>query len=145
VSRRYRHEVPTASFDELIEVAAEVLRPHRVAGRLFGDVGAALRTSHGDVFAGVCIDTGFGNGLCAERAAIAAMVTAGQYEITEIVAVWRDDQGRLSMLPPCGHCREFIRQVDEKNLNSTVILGRDEFELLRDLLPRHEWPDPLRD
>lgn len=35
-----------------------------------------------------------------EQVAIAAMVTAGEYRIAKIVAVWRDDQGRLYVLPP---------------------------------------------
>jgi len=30
------------------------------------------------------------------------MVTAGEYRIDAIVAVWRDDGGRLQVLPPCG-------------------------------------------
>lgn len=126
----------------LITSASSVLRPHRVGDRLFGDVAATLLTEAGHQFSGVCIDTGSGTGFCAEHGAIAAMVTAGEYRIAAIVAVWRDDRGRLYVLPPCGRCREFIRQIDPANLDTTVVLGRDRSAPLRQLLPHHEWPAP---
>jgi cytidine deaminase len=83
------------------------------------------------------------NGFCAEHSAIAAMVTAGEYRISAIVAVWRDDADRLYVLPPCGRCREFIRQIDPGNLDTSVVLGLELAVALRDLLPAHGWPDPL--
>ena len=86
---------------------------------------------------------GVGNRLCAEHSAIAAMVTAGEYQITKIVAVWRDDDGLLFVLPPCGRCREFIRQIDPANLDAKVILGHDQSAFVRELLPAHDWPEPL--
>jgi cytidine deaminase len=131
------------STDDLIDAAAAVLNPHRVGDRLFGDVGAALDTVGGNRHLGVCIDTGSGTGFCAEHAAIAAMVTAGEYAIARIVAVWRDDDRRLYVIPPCGRCREFIRQIDEHNIGTEVVLGRDRVVPLAELLPAHEWPDPL--
>ncbi|GAC1351357.1 MAG: hypothetical protein NVSMB1_03600 [Polyangiales bacterium] len=89
---------------------------------------------------GVCIDTGSGTGCCAEHSAITAMVTAGEYNIAKIVAVWRDDEGVLFILPPCGRCREFIRQIDPDNLGAQVVLAPNESVALRELLPFHEWP-----
>ena len=129
--------------ERLIELASGVLNPRRLGDRLFGDVGCSLATVSGHYYSGVCIDTGSGTGFCAEHAAIAAMVTAGEYRIDEIVAVWRDDVGRLHVLPPCGRCREFMRQVDPENLRTKVILGREETAELAELLPRHDWPEPL--
>jgi cytidine deaminase len=131
--------------DELIEHAAGYLRPYTgPGGRLFGDVAATLVTHQGNVFSGVCIDTGSGTGFCAEHSAIAAMVTAGEYRIAKIVAVWRDERsGKLHVLPPCGRCREFIRQIDSKNLETDVVLGRDKTQKLSELLPFHEWPEPI--
>ena len=127
---------------ELIEAAHGVLRPRRVNGRLFGDVAAALVTDAGNRFVGVCIDTGSGTGFCAEHSAIAAMVTAGEYRVAAIVAVWKDEDGRLYVLPPCGRCREFIRQVHPGNLDSSVILDGGRSVALRHLLPEHDWPQP---
>ena len=128
---------------ELINTAQGMLKPHTVGGRLFGNVASVLITATGNRFLGVCIDTGSGTGFCAEHSAIAAMVTAGEYQVAKIVAVWRDGDGLLYVLPPCGRCREFIRQVDPANLDTEVILGSDRSALLRELLPTNEWPEPL--
>ncbi len=128
---------------DMILSAAEVLNPHVVGDRLFGDVACDLVAASGMRYQGVCIDTGSGTGFCAEHAAIAAMVTAGEYVIDRIVAVWRDEVGRLYVLPPCGRCREFIRQIDPANIHTEVVLGLDTTALLRELLPAHDWPLPL--
>lgn len=133
-----------ALIEDLIAAAESTLRPHRVGDRLFGDVAATLVTAAGHRFSGVCIDTGGGTGFCAEHSAVATMVTAGQYRISAIVAVWRDEQGQLYVLPPCGRCREFLRQVDPANLDTTVVLGNQRTALLRELLPAHDWPTPER-
>jgi cytidine deaminase len=128
---------------DLIDAAIKVLHPHLSGHRLFGDVAAVLVTCQGNQYRGVCIDTGSGTGFCAEHAAIAAMVTAQEYRISKIVAVWRDDAGRLFVLPPCGRCREFIRQIDVANLDTEVILGAQRSAPLKQLLPDYEWPAPL--
>lgn len=100
-------------------------------------------TEGGNSYSGVCIDTGCGTGFCAEHAAIAAMVTAGEYRIEKIVAVWKDESGATFVLPPCGRCREFMRQIDPANIETEVVLGRDGSMRLRDLLPKHQWPEAL--
>jgi len=133
----------TATHRDLIDTAATLLNPRMVGDRLFGDVAASLVTDQGNRYDGVCIDTGSGTGFCAEHSAIAAMVTAGEYRIARIVAVWRGDDGRLYVLPPCGRCREFIRQIDARNIGAEVVLGRDRVVPLSALLPAHQWPDPL--
>jgi cytidine deaminase len=131
-----------ASNEELIDSAQAVLNPQVVGDRLFGDVASTLVTDKGNRYSGVCIDTASGTGFCAEHSAIAAMVTAGEYRIAKIVAVWRDDDGALYVLPPCGRCREFIHQVDPANLDTEVVLGGGRSVKLRDLLPLAEWPAP---
>jgi cytidine deaminase len=127
---------------ELIDAAQRALNPRRVGDHLFGDVASTLITDTGNLYTGVCIDTG-GAGFCAEQSAMAAMVTAGEYRIARIVAVWRDEDGRLYVLPPCGHCREFIRQIDPTNLDTDVVLGYETSMRLSQLLPVHDWPEPL--
>ena len=128
---------------DLILSAADVLNPQAVGDRVFGNVASELIASSGTRYQGVCIDTGSGTGFCAEHSAIAAMVTAGEYRIEKIVAVWRDEENRLYVLPPCGRCREFIRQVDPTNIDTVVVLDLDRSAALRDLLPAHDWPLPL--
>ncbi|MEP6852842.1 MAG: cytidine deaminase [bacterium] len=134
-----------ASNRDLITAAERLLKPHRVGDRLFGNVAAALVTASGTSYGGVCIDTGCGTGFCAEHSAIAAMVTSGEYRIARIAAVWRDREQHLYVLPPCGRCREFIRQIDPDNINTQVVLDEQRTAPLRELLPAHEWPLPLDD
>ena len=132
-----------ASNDELIASASAVLNPRSVGDRLFGNVASTLVTTAGQRYSGVCIDTGSGTGFCAEHAAIAAMVTAGEYQIAKIVAVWRDADGAQYVLPPCGRCREFIRQVDPANIDTQIVTSRVSTVSLRELLPLNDWPAPL--
>jgi cytidine deaminase len=123
---------------QLAERAKAVIRPHRISGDfLVGDVGAALVSENGKIYTGVCIDTGSGMGFCAEHSAIAAMVTAGEYRFSKIVAVWQDG----TVVPPCGRCREFMRQIDKRNLDAEVMISKTKTVLLRELLPYHEWLD----
>ena len=129
--------------DDLIISAQAVLNPRLVGDRLFGNVACALVTDVGNRYLGVCIDTGSGTGFCAEHAAIGAMVTAGEYRIAKIVAVWRNADGTLYVLPPCGRCREFVRQIDPTNIDTEVVIDRHGSRRLRDLLPLSEWPEPL--
>jgi len=121
--------------EELIERARSVVRPREIKhGFTVGDVGCALVTDKGNVYLGVCIDTCSGMGFCAEHSAIAAMVTHGEHKIKKIVAVFEDGVAG----PPCGRCREFMRQIHEENMNSEIIIGKDEVVKLKDLLP-HPW------
>ena len=129
--------------EELIEVAVSALKPKWVDGRLFGNVAAALRTRSGSVYTGVCIDTRCGLGFCAEHSAIAAMVTAGEYEIAAIVAVWRNDdvvERPVYVVSPCGRCRGFVCAVDESNIDTQVLVSTQAAVPLRDLLPKNDWP-----
>ena len=138
------------SHDELIASAQAMLNPRLIngynpggRGRRIGHVAATLVSGLGNLYSGVCIDTGSGTGFCAEHTAIGAMVTAREYTIAKIVAVWRSEEGALHVLPPCGRCREFMRQIDPANLDAEVVLGRTASARLRDLLPHNEWPSPL--
>lgn len=130
--------------DELITKADSVLNRHVAGGRrMLGEVGAALVSKDGNVFVGVSADTPTW-GICAERSAMAAMITAGEYKMDKIVAVWRDENGKnLTVLPPCGICREFMRQVDYDNMDTEVILDKGVSEKLSALIPFARWPKPI--
>ena len=54
-----------------------------------GGVAAAILTKSGNIYAGVCIDTASTLGMCAERNAIANMITNGESKIDKMVAVAR--------------------------------------------------------
>lgn len=131
--------------ESLIERAVTLLNPVVVGDRLFGDVGAALMTDQGNVYTGVCIDAGTW-GLCAERSAIAAMVTAREYRIKRIVAVWREwrtGKGPIHVVSPCGICRQFMLQIDPGNADTEVVLGPKRVAKLSELLPYASTYEPL--
>ena len=126
----------------MIETAARYLNPTTVDDRHSGGVASALLTRTGAVFCGVCIDVPCSMGFCAEHAAAAAMVTAGQSHIAQLVAVARDDAtGALTVLPPCGRCREFLHQLDRRNLSAEVVLSANTVTTLAELLPTRD-PQP---
>jgi cytidine deaminase len=124
--------------EEFINKAKSVIHPRKVGDYIIGDVGCALLTDTGNIYLGVCIDVGSGIGFCAEHSAIAAMITAGEYKIRQIVAVWQNDQATY-ILSPCGRCREFIRQIHPDNLATKVILDIDKVVTLAQLLPYENW------
>jgi len=126
-------------FDELYENAKRVLNPRRLSESVeVGGVGSALLTDKGNVYLGVCIDTASSMGFCAEHAAAAAMVTAGENVIKKMVAVSWDG----AVLPPCGRCREFITQLADENFETEVLVREDVVARLGDLLP-YNWRDAL--
>jgi len=75
----------------------------------------------------------YGIGFCAEHSAVAEMVKNGETNIRKIVATTA--QGNV--LPPCGRCREMIYQIDESNLDTEIIVGNGNKQLLRELLPNN--------
>ena len=100
-----------------------------------GGVAAALLSAGGNIYVGVCIDTASTLGMCAERSAIAAMLTHGESKIDKVVAVMPD--GNVGS--PCGACREFMMQIDKDSGNIEILLDKDTKNtvFLRDLLP--DW------
>jgi cytidine deaminase len=123
------------TFDELHARAKAVVGPRRLSAEAeAGGVGAALLTASGRVYVGVCIDTACSMGFCAEHAAAAAMVTAGESQVVRMVAVGWD--GRV--MPPCGRCREFISLLHPANAGTEVLVATGQVRTLRELLP-HDW------
>ncbi|QDC02839.1 cytidine deaminase [Mesorhizobium sp. 8] len=96
-----------------------------------GGVASALVTASGSVHTGICIDTACSLGFCAEHAAIADMLKSRQTRIVAIVAMNADG----AVMPPCGRCRELIRQVDPGNWHTAVVVAPDTVVTLAELLP----------
>ena len=122
------------NFDELYKIAAETVNERKLSDYTSaGSVAAAILTDKGNVYKGVCIDAPCSMGFCAEHAAIAAMITAGESRIIKMVAVsaWDD------IIPPCGRCREFIYQINNEKINCEVML-KDKIVTLDYLLP-NRW------
>ena len=73
-------------FEELYEIAKSKINPRKISPLIeAGAVSAAILTENGNVYTGVCIDTACSLGMCAERNAIANMITNGESKIVKLV------------------------------------------------------------
>jgi cytidine deaminase len=116
---------------KLVETAAKLVKPTAIPGGIIGEVGAALRTSKGDVFTGICLHLVCGLGCCGEHTAIGTAVTAlGAFTIDTIVAV-----NQTGIIPPCGRCRELMNVLSKDGPNTWVIVEMDKKVPLKELLP----------
>jgi cytidine deaminase len=107
-------------------------------------VGAAVRAASGRVFAGCNVENAaYPQGLCAEASAIAAMVTAGEREIVELLTVAGGDELATS----CGGCRQKIREFAAPGalIHAAGPEGVRRTFTIDDLLPYSFGPDNLRD
>lgn len=120
---------------DLIKIAASVTKRRQLGENSAGSVGCALLSEKGNVYTGVCIDTSSSMGFCAEHNAIGSMVTAGESRIKMIVAVGKNEKGKTCVLHPCGRCREFMHQIDGRNMGTDVVLGKNRTVKLKELLP----------
>ena len=100
-----------------------------------GAVGSAILTENGNIYTGVCIDTASGLGMCAERNAMANMLTHGESLIRKVVAVMPD--GKVGS--PCGACREFMMQLDSRSPEIQILLQLSPLKIitLEELMP--DW------
>lgn len=69
------------------------------------------------------------------------MISEGnEYEIDTIVAVWKDENNQLYVIPPCWYCRQAMKELNEENIHNTkIILDRDKSISLRELFPYYDW------
>lgn len=125
-------DAPLVTFEELYRSAKQVVNPRQLSERATaGSVGAAILSVSNAIYVGVCIDTACSMGFCAEHAAAAAMITAGENRVLRMIAVGRSG----AVLSPCGRCRELISQLHEKNLGTEVMTGNGLVTTLEALLP----------
>ena len=123
-------------WDELYYKARQVQAPRSISPFIdAGGVAAAILTDKGNIYVGVCIDTACSLGMCAERNAIANMITHGESRITNVVAVMSD--GRVGS--PCGACRELMMQLDKNSGDIEILLDINTKETVKlgELMP--DW------
>ena len=126
-------------WDTLYNAARKVQNPRVVSPFIeAGGVAAAILTRAGNIYVGVCIDTASTLGMCAERNAIANMLTNGESQIEKVVAVMPD--GKVG--PPCGACREYMMQLDKDSGDIEILLDLKSRKTvtLKELTP-HWWGD----
>lgn len=105
-------------------------------------VGAAVRGRGGGVYSGCNVENAaFPAGTCAEEAAIAAMVAAGETRIAEVLVIGGGD----ALVTPCGACRQRIREFapPQTTIHVAGPEGVRRSFTLEDLLPFSFGPDTL--
>jgi len=92
---------------ESMKRAASRVRDNAHAPYSRFQVGAAIHTP-GGIYTGCNVENAsFGATMCAERAALAAAVAAGQRELRALVIV----SGAKAPTPPCGICRQCLVEL----------------------------------
>ena len=97
-------------------------------------VGACLKTKDGKYFIGTNIENAsYGASMCAERNAIANMITNGENIIKQVLAI--NNVGDVIM--PCGSCRELMMQLGHSSEEILVLCDYENKKsiTLRELLP----------
>jgi cytidine deaminase len=121
-------------WEELYNRAKKVINPRTISYFIdAGKVGAAILTDKGNIYVGVCIDTACTLGMCAERNAIANMITNGESKIVKLVCVGQDG----SVVPPCGACREYLMQLDKESKDIEILVDYDNLKTIKlaELIP----------
>ncbi len=104
---------------KMYEAARAVQNDRRISEYVeAGGVAAAILSSSGRIYTGVCIDTCSTLGICAERSAIFNMITCGEQEIKRVIAIMPDGKSG----PPCGACRELMVQLMPEGYKNIEIL-----------------------
>jgi cytidine deaminase len=106
-------------------------------------VGAALRDENNRIYAGCNVENAaFPEGMCAEAAALAAMIVAGGRRCIEIALVGAGEK----LITPCGGCRQKLREFGADDM--IILLCDGTGEPLRsfrlgELLPCSFGPEHL--
>jgi cytidine deaminase len=127
---------------ELFEAARAAQRNAHVPYSKF-PVGAALRAGSGRVYSGCNVENAsYPEGWCAETSAIAAMVSAGEREISEMLTIADGDQ----LTTCCGGCRQRIREfaTTDTPIHAAGPEGVRRTFTLAELLPESFGPEHLR-
>ncbi len=126
----------TITNKELFEKAKKLSKEKQLTEEaVLGYAGVALLTEKNKVHTGVSFTGACGQGFCGEIGAILSMLKTGETKIKKIVVVSNDHK----YMPPCGRCREFMFQIDRKNLNTEIILENRTIKL-KELLPER-WQE----
>ncbi|MDE6260513.1 MAG: cytidine deaminase [Oscillospiraceae bacterium] len=124
-------------WNELYRAAKAVQNERKISDYVYaGGVAAAIQSSSGKIYTGVCIDTCSTLGICAERNAIFNMITNGEQEISKVLAIMPNGKSGA----PCGACRELMVQLMPDHYREIEILLDFEAEkiiTLGELTP--EW------
>ena len=108
-------------------------------------VGAALLTKSGKIFMGSNIENAsYGGTVCAERTAFFSAVHSGEREFQAIAIVGGKDGILREFAPPCGICRQVMREFCDDSFEIILHDGsKAKAFTLADLLPFSFGPEKL--
>ena len=94
-------------------------------------VGAALLCADGSVWCGCNIENAaFTPGNCAERTAFFKAVSEGKHEFSAIAIVGgKADAEKLEFCPPCGVCRQVMREFCRNNFRIILAVSEKEYQV----------------
>ena len=132
---------------ELVNLAKEARARAYVPYSGFA-VGAALLCKNGTVYQGCNIENAaFGPTICAERVAVFKAVYDGQRDFEAIaVAGGRAGEEISGLFPPCGVCRQVLREFCELDFKLYLARENGQFETrtLEQMLPLSFSPADMR-
>ncbi|KAA0916261.1 cytidine deaminase [Aquicoccus porphyridii] len=103
--------------------AARAVRDNAHAPYSRFKVGVAIRAASGAVHVGCNVENvSYPEGTCAEAGAIAAMVAAGDTELTEVAVI----ADAPAPVPPCGGCRQRLAEFGAGTVRVTMATTRGE-------------------
>lgn len=107
-------------------------------------VGAAIRGASGTIYSGCNVENvAYPEGTCAEAGAIAAMVSAGETEIVEVLVI----AGSPMPVSPCGGCRQKLAEFSAGDVKVTMATtaGVTQETTIGELLPGAFVPGHMED
>ncbi len=130
---------------ELVLKAVEAMRNSYSPYSNF-KVGAALLTESGKVYTGCNIENvAFGPSICAERVAFFKAISENEKNFLKIAVVGGKDGIISSSTPPCGVCRQVMREFCNDDFEILIVRENENYDkvLLKDLLPQSFKPEIL--
>ncbi|WP_298839111.1 cytidine deaminase [uncultured Roseobacter sp.] len=117
-----------------LQKAATEVRENAYAPYSGFQVGAAVRGASGEIYVGCNVENvAYPEGTCAEAGAIAAMVAAGETQLTEAYVI----AGSPTPVTPCGGCRQKLAEFASADAVVTMATtgGAEQSTTVGDLLP----------
>lgn len=139
--------IPTEPQQQALLQAARLAQLKAYAPYSKYQVGAAVLDDQGRIHAGCNVENAaYPEGLCAEAAALAAMVLAGSTHALAVLVVGNGGKNNSAWTTPCGGCRQKLREFGAPGM--PILSANDHVfgptHTLAQLLPESFGPDHLK-